>query len=38
MGSVCVTARGDCAGGGPINSPCECYIPGFGPKRGAIGY
>jgi hypothetical protein len=36
MGSVCVTARGDC--GGPINSPCECYIPGFGPKRGAIGY
>ena len=39
MGSVCVTARGDCGGGvGPINSPCECYMPGFGPKRGAIGY
>ena len=38
MGSVCVTARGDCGGAGPLNAPCECYIPGFGPKRGAIGY
>jgi hypothetical protein len=37
MGSVCVTARGHC-GTGPLNAPCECSIPGFGPKRGAIGY
>lgn len=37
-GSVCVTSRGNCRvpGGGPLNSPCRCDIPGFGLKRGAI--
>jgi hypothetical protein len=40
LGSVCVTARGSCPAGGvvPINTPCGCHIPGFGPKRGAVGY
>jgi hypothetical protein len=40
VGSVCVTSRGNCeAGGGyPVNTPCSCYIPGFGPKRGAVGF
>jgi hypothetical protein len=40
LGSVCVTARGSCPVGGvvPINTPCGCQIPGFGPKRGAVGY
>jgi hypothetical protein len=39
LGQVCVTARGNCpAPAGPLNSPCGCMIPGFGPKRGAIGF
>lgn len=39
-GSVCVTARGNCDTGAvlPLNTPCGCNIPGFGQKRGAIGY
>ena len=37
MGSVCVTARGNCpAYPSPIQSPCRCDIPGFGPKRGNV--
>ena len=39
FGRVCVTSRGNCVTRpGPINSSCGCMIPGFGPKRGAIGY
>jgi hypothetical protein len=39
FGRVCVTARGNCGTRpGPLNSPCGCYIRGFGPKRGAIGF
>jgi hypothetical protein len=40
LGSVCVTARGNCDAGRvvPRNSPCSCFIPGFGRKRGAIGF
>ncbi len=39
FGRVCVTARGNCAAPpGPLNTPCGCMIPGFGPKRGAIGF
>ncbi|ALA17929.1 hypothetical protein AL346_11540 [Chelatococcus sp. CO-6] len=39
-GSVCVTSRGQCNAGfrAPRNTPCRCFIPGFGEKRGAIGY
>ncbi|MBM3082849.1 hypothetical protein IMF23_05280 [Chelatococcus daeguensis] len=39
-GSVCVTSRGNCNAGfrAPRNTPCRCFIPGFGEKRGAIGY
>ncbi|GJE15816.1 hypothetical protein [Methylobacterium marchantiae] len=37
IGSVCVTARGNCpAYPSPIQTPCRCDIPGFGPKRGAV--
>jgi hypothetical protein len=39
--NVCITARGNCSTGRPLpaNSPCQCYIPGFGTKRGAVaGY
>lgn len=37
-GSVCVTARGNCiVPPAPYNAPCGCVIPGFGPKRGAVG-
>jgi hypothetical protein len=37
---MCVTSRGSCDYGRPIprNTPCSCDIPGFGMKRGAIGY
>ena len=40
IGGVCVTSRGNCEAPGPapINTPCRCFIPGFGQKRGAIGY
>jgi hypothetical protein len=40
IGSVCVTSRGNCDAGDafPVNTPCRCYIPGFGAKRGAIGF
>jgi hypothetical protein len=39
-GSVCVTSRGNCDAGfsAPRNTPCRCFLPGFGEKRGAIGY
>lgn len=37
FGDVCVTSRGSCAAApAPANSPCRCYIEGFGMKRGAI--
>lgn len=37
MGSVCVTSRGTCpAYPSPIQAPCRCDIPGFGPKRGNV--
>lgn len=37
FGDTCVTSRGTCeAGPAPRNSPCRCYIEGFGPKRGNI--
>jgi len=36
-GDFCVTSRGNCRSRPqPSESSCECYIPGFGPKRGAI--
>jgi hypothetical protein len=40
VGSICLTSRGNCDVGypAPISSRCRCDIPGFGPKRGAIGY
>ncbi|ACA17079.1 conserved hypothetical protein [Methylobacterium sp. 4-46] len=39
FGRICVTARGNCpTRPGPINAPCGCEIPGFGLKRGQIGY
>ena len=39
FGRVCVTSRGTCfTRPSPLNSSCGCMIPGFGPKRGAIGY
>lgn len=39
-GNVCVTSRGSCEypQSFPINANCRCDIPGFGPKRGNIGY
>lgn len=37
FGDVCLTSRGSCAAEpAPRNSPCSCYIEGFGMKRGAI--
>ena len=37
LGSICVTARGNCPWRPvPLNSPCGCNIPGFGFKRGAV--
>jgi hypothetical protein len=40
LGNICVTSRGNCDAGfaAPRNTPCRCYLPGFGEKRGAIGY
>ncbi|WP_043751929.1 hypothetical protein [Methylobacterium nodulans] len=39
FGRICVTARGHCpTRPGPINAPCRCDIPGFGLKRGQIGF
>ena len=39
LGRVCVTARGNCpTRPAPLNASCGCEIPGFGFKRGAIGY
>lgn len=36
--TLCVTSRGNCSTGypAPSGSPCRCYIPGFGEKRGAV--
>jgi hypothetical protein len=37
MGNVCVTSRGNCrTRPRPEQSPCSCFIEGFGPKRGAV--
>ena len=37
FGDVCLTSRGSCAADpAPRNSPCRCFIEGFGMKRGAI--
>jgi hypothetical protein len=37
FGNVCVTSRGNCRSRPrPEQSPCSCFIEGFGPKRGAI--
>ena len=38
LSNICVTARGNCSTGRPLpgGSPCQCYIPGFGTKRGAV--
>jgi hypothetical protein len=39
LSTMCITSRGPC--GSPpraFGAPCSCYIPGFGPKRGAMGY
>jgi hypothetical protein len=40
FGTICVTSRGQCSVGRPlpINTGCSCFIPGFGQKRGAVGY
>jgi hypothetical protein len=39
VGAICVTSRGNCrTRPAPLNSPCGCDVPGFGFKRGAIGY
>lgn len=39
-GTICVTSRGQCSVGRPlpIQTGCSCYLPGFGQKRGAVGY
>jgi hypothetical protein len=36
--SICITSRGTCDAGfvAPHNTPCRCFFPGFGEKRGAI--
>lgn len=37
FGNLCVTSRGNCRTQPmPAQSPCQCFIPGFGAKRGAI--
>jgi hypothetical protein len=37
LGQSCVTSRGTCyAYPSPVGSPCRCFIPGFGKKRGAV--
>jgi hypothetical protein len=37
VGQTCVTSRGSCYSyPAPISSPCKCFIPGFGKKRGNI--
>jgi hypothetical protein len=37
IGNVCVTSRGNCrTRPRPEQSPCSCFIEGFGPKRGAV--
>ena len=40
FGTICVTSRGQCSVGRPLplQTGCSCYIPGFGQKRGAVGY
>lgn len=39
IGRICVTARGNCpTRPAPLNTSCGCEVPGFGFKRGAIGY
>jgi hypothetical protein len=37
IGNICYTSRGTCGTRPrPVQSPCGCNIPGFGPKRGAV--
>jgi hypothetical protein len=38
LSSVCITSRGNCSTGRPLpgGAPCQCFIPGFGTKRGAV--
>jgi hypothetical protein len=37
IGNVCYTSRGSCpTRPRPVESPCSCFIPGFGPKRGGV--
>jgi hypothetical protein len=37
FGNICYTSRGSCqTRPRPVQTPCGCDIPGFGPKRGAI--
>lgn len=37
--NICITSRGNCGTRRlPYGTPCSCYIPGFGQKRGAVGY
>lgn len=37
FGRVCFTSRGACGSRpAPVGSPCQCYIDGFGRKRGNI--
>jgi hypothetical protein len=37
--NICITARGNCGTRRlPYGTPCSCFIPGFGQKRGAVGY
>lgn len=39
FGRMCVTSRGDCQiRPAPIGAGCRCFIPGFGTKRGNVGY
>lgn len=40
LGSVCLTSRGRCFTSlmSPQNSVCQCDLPGFGLKRGAVVY
>lgn len=38
VSNLCITGRGNCSTGRPLpsGSPCQCFIPGFGTKRGAV--
>lgn len=38
IGYACVTSRGSCdlAPPRPAGTPCRCWTPGFGSKRGVV--